>query len=298
MKRADLNDLNAFLAVVREGSFTRAAAVLGISQPSLSQTIRSLEARMGLKLFTRTTRSVAPTDAGARLARSIGPDIAHIEAELDALSALRDRPTGTVRITLGEHAARSVIWPKLPEFARAHPDIRIELSVDQGLSDIVADGFDAGIRFGDGLARDMIAVRVGPDLRMIVVGSPDYFRTHGMPLTPRDLTEHDCINLRMRTMGGMFVWEFEKDGTRQNVRVEGQLVFSNNSHVVTAALAGLGLGYIMEDVALPYLQSGELIQVLDEWSPSFDGYHLFYPTRRQDSPAFAAFVKAFRHRGD
>lgn len=250
---------------------------------------------MGLKLLTRTTRSVAPTEAGARLARAIGPDLDHIADELDALSAFRDKPAGTVRITLGEHAARTVIWPRLPAFIREHPDIKVELAVDQSLSDIVTDGFDAGIRIGEGLARDMIAVRVGPDLRMVVVGSPQYFSTRNMPQVPRDLMEHNCMNLSLRTLGGHLVWEFEKDGKSQRVRVEGQLVFSNNSHVVTAALAGLGLGLIMEDGAQPYLASGDLVQALDDWCPSFEGYHLFYPTRRQDSPAFAAFVKAFRY---
>jgi DNA-binding transcriptional LysR family regulator len=248
MAKPDLNDLVAFLTVAREGSFTKAAATLGISQPFLSQVIRDLEARLGVRLLARTTRSVAPTEAGARLVSAIAPDLEHIAAELDALSAFRDKPSGTIRISLGEHASRTTIWPKLPAFLEEYPDVKVELAVDHGLTDIVGEGFDAGVRLGERLAKDMIAVRIGPDLRMVVVGSPGYFATRAKPMTPRDLTEHRCINLRMRTYGGLLVWEFEKDRIVQNVRVDGQLVVNSTAHVLTGALAGLGLGLIMEDV--------------------------------------------------
>lgn len=295
MAKSKLDDLVAFLAVAREGSFTKAAAILGISQPFLSQTIRDLEARLGVRLLTRTTRSVAPTEAGARLAAAISPDLEHIEAQLDALGSFRDKPAGTIRISLGDHAARTAIWPKLPEFLEQYPDVRVELGLDNGLADIVAQGFDAGVRLGERLAKDMVAVRIGPDLRMIVVGSPRYFANCQKPLVPRDLTEHRCIGLRMRTYGGLLVWEFEKGKTMQKVRVDGQLVVNSNPHVLTGVLNGIGLGLLMEDVALPYIATGELVQVLDDWCPPFEGYHLYYPVRRQASPAFAAFIKAVRY---
>ncbi len=294
MAKPDLNDLLAFLTVVREGSFTKAAASLGISQPFLSQVIRNLEARLGVRLLARTTRSVAPTEAGARLASAIAPDLEHIAAELDALSAFRDKPAGTIRISLGEHAARTAVWPKLPGFLETYPDVKVELAIDHGLTDIVAEGFDAGVRLGERLARDMIAVRIGPNLRMSVVGSPAYFAKRARPSVPNDLIEHACVNLRMPTYGGLLIWEFEKDKVSQNVRVDGQLVVNSTSHALKGALSGLGLALIMEDVAQPYIAAGELIRVLDEWCPSFEGYHLYYPSRRQASPAFAAFVGALR----
>ena len=294
MMQPNLNDLIAFLAVARERSFTKAAASLGTSQPALSQTIREVEARIGVRLLTRTTRSVAPTEAGARLVHAIAPDLEHITAELEALNSFRDKPVGTIRINAGEHAARTVLWPKIPAFVKQYPDIKVELTVDQGLTDIVAEGYDAGVRIGERLARDMIGVRIGPRLRMVVVGSPEYFTSIPEPRKPQDLTNHDCINLRLPTLGGLLIWEFEKNGRTQNVRVEGQLFFNNNFHVVSAALAGLGLGYIMEDVAAPHIARGELKQVMADWCPTFDGYHLYYPSRRQTSSAFAAFVNAMR----
>lgn len=290
-----LDDLAVFLAVARESSFTKAAAAMGISQPTVSQIVRDLEAKLGVRLLMRTTRSVTPTEAGARLIEAIAPDIEHIAGELDALSRFRDKPTGTIRISLGEHAARTTIWPRLPAFLNDYPDVKVELAVDHGLTDIVAGGFDAGVRLGERLARDMIAVRIGPDLRMVVVGSPTYFAARARPVTPRDLTEHVCINLRMPTYGGLHVWEFEKDGKVQNVRVDGQVIVNSTSHVLTGALAGLGLGLIMDDVATRHIETGALIQVLGDWCPLFEGYHLYYPSRRQASPAFAAFARAFRY---
>ena len=292
--RTDLDDLVAFLAVVRERSFTKAAAGLRVAQPALSKTIRDLEARLGVRLLNRTTRSVSPTEAGERLFRAIAPDFEHVRAELDALNAYRDKPIGTVRVSVGEHAARTVLWPKLPKFAREHPSVKVELSIDHALTDIAAESFDAGVRLGERLARDMIAVRIGPDLRMVAVASPAYFASNPPPATPQDLTTHNCINLRMPTSGGVMIWEFLKDGRAQNVRVDGQLTFNSNFLVLHAALEGLGVGLIMEDVAKPHLARGDLRQALADWSPTFPGYHLYYPSRRQPSSAFAAFVEAMR----
>ena len=294
MATPNLNDLAAFLAVARERSFTKAAAKLGTSQPALSQTIRDLEARLGVRLLTRTTRSVAPTEAGARLVHSIAQDIEHITDELDSLNSYRDKPFGTIRVSVGEHAERTVILPRLPGFLKQHPDVKVELAVDQNLTDIVAESYDAGVRIGERLARDMIGVRIGPRLRLVVVGSPNYFRDRSPPTKPQDLTSHECINLRLPTLGELLIWEFEKNGQAQNVRVDGHLILNNNDHVLMGALAGQGLGLIMEDMAKPHLASGELKQVLADWCPTFDGYHLYYPSKRQPSSAFAAFVKAMR----
>lgn len=290
------NDLLAFLAVARERSFTRAAAKLGVSQSALSHSVRGLESRLGLRLLNRTTRSVSPTEAGERLLHRIGPRFDEIEAELSSLSELRDKPAGTIRITATGHAADTVLWPKLSKFLHCYPDIKVEIVIEYGLTDIVAERFDAGVRAGEQVARDMIAVRIGPDLRMAVVGAPSYFAGRSPPKKPQDLTEHNCINLRLPTRGGLYAWEFGKGKRELRVHVEGQLVFNRPSRVLNAALAGFGLGYVLEDVAQPYVAKGRLVRVLEDWCPPFTGYHLYYPSRRQPSPAFALLVDALRHR--
>ena len=296
MARENLNNLLAFLAVAREQSFTRAAAKLGVSQSALSQTIRGLEARLGLRLLTRTTRSVAPTEAGERLLRTVGPRFDEIEAELAALSELREKPVGTVRITADEHAAGAVLWPALERLLPDYPDIKVEIVIDYGLTDIVAERYDAGVRLGGIVAKDMIAVRIGPDMCMAVVGAPSYFAERPQPRTPQDLTAHDCINLRLPTYGGLYAWEFEKDGRELKVRVEGQFVFNNIALRLNAALAGFGLAYLPEEQAQAHLATGRLIRVLADWCPPFSGYHLYYPSRRQHAPAFALLVEALRYR--
>lgn len=297
MPRTHLNDLLAFLAVARERNFTRAAAQLGVSQSALSQTVRGLEARLGLRLLSRTTRSVAPTEAGERLLRSVGPRLDEIDAELAALGELRGKPAGTVRITAGDHAIRSVLWPKLARFLPAYPDIKVELTTDYGLTDIVAERYDAGVRLGEQVARDMISVRVAPDARFVVVGAPAYFARHPPPKLPQELTGHACVNLRLPTYGGLYAWEFEKNGRELRVRVEGQLVFNSIFDVLDAAVDGFGLAHVPEDLAAPHLASGRLGQVLEDWCPPWPGYHLYYPSRRQSSPAFMLVVEALRHRG-
>jgi DNA-binding transcriptional LysR family regulator len=296
MPRHDLNDLLAFAAVARERSFTKAAAKLGVSQSALSHTIRGLEERLGLRLLTRTTRSVAATKAGERLFNSVGPRFAEIEAEVAALSELRDKPAGTVRITAGEHAADATLWPAIAKILPRYPDIKVEITVDYGLTDIVADHYDAGVRLGERVAKDMIAVRIGPDLRMAVVGSPAYFERRKRPQSPRDLTAHDCINLRLPTYGGLYAWEFEKNGREVKVHVEGQLVFNNIALRQNAALAGLGLACLPEDQVQEDVSAGRLVRVLADWCAPFSGYHLYYPSRRQSSPAFALLVDALRYR--
>jgi DNA-binding transcriptional LysR family regulator len=297
MRREELGDLAAFLAVAKERSFTRAAAKLGTSQSALSHTIRALEERLGLRLLTRTTRSVSPTEAGERLVRTVGPRLDEIEVELAALSELRDKPAGTVRITAGEHAADASLWPTLEKLLPNYPDIKVEIIVDYGLTDIVAERYDAGVRLGEQVARDMIAVRIGPDMRLVVVGAPSYFAKRPRPKKPQDLTAHDCINIRLPTYGGLYVWEFEKRGRELKVRVDGQLVFNNMALRLSAALAGFGLAYLPEDQVQTHLADGRLIRVLDDWCPPFSGYHLYYPSRRQPTPAFALLVDALRYRG-
>jgi DNA-binding transcriptional LysR family regulator len=284
------------MVVAEERSFTRAAARLGVSQSALSHTIRRLEARLGLRLLTRTTRSVSATEAGERLIATLAPALSEIETGLAALGELRDRPSGSIRITAGEHAAHTLLWPVLERFLPLYPEVRVEIATDQSLTDIVAERFDAGVRLGEQVAHDMISVRIGPELRMLVVGSPSYFRTHGRPGTPHDLTDHTCINLRLPTYGGLYVWEFEKDGRALNVRVDGQLTFNDMDLVVKAAAAGLGLAIVMEDQAAPLLADGRLEAVLLDWTPPFTGYHLYYPSRRQPTQAFALLVEALRFR--
>lgn len=296
MARANINDLLAFLAVARERSFTRAAAQLGASQSALSHTVRALEERLGLRLLTRTTRSVAPTEAGERLLRNVGPRFDEIEAELSALTELRATPAGTVRITAGEHAAQTVLWPVLAKLLPRYPDIKVELVVDYGLTDIVTERYDAGVRLGEQVAKDMIAVRIGPEMRMAVVASPAYFAARGKPKQPQDLTGHNCINLRLPTYGGIYAWEFEKRGRAMKVRVDGQLVFNTGLLRMNAVLAGLGVAYIPEDLVKRGIADGRLIRVLADWCAPFAGYHLYYPSRRQPTPAFAVLVEALRYR--
>lgn len=296
MPPENFNDLAAFAAVAKERSFTRAAARLGVSPSALSQTIRNLEERMGLRLLSRTTRSVAATDAGERLLRTVAPRFEEIEAELRALTELRERPAGTIRITAGEHPAISVLQPALKKFLPDYPDIRVEIIVDYGLTDIVAEGYDAGIRLGEQVAKDMIAVRIGPDIRMAVVGSPAYFEKCPRPESPQDLTAHNCINVRFPTFGSLFAWEFERGRRELKVRVEGQTVVNNVGLRLASALDGLGLAYMPEDQGLPHIATGQLIRVLDDWCPPFPGYHLYYPSRRHASPAFGLLIDVLRYR--
>ncbi len=297
MPREKLNDLTAFVAVARERSFTRAAAKLGVSQSALSHTLRGLEERLGIRLLTRTTRSVAPTEAGERLLRTVGPRVDEIDAELAALSALREKPAGTIRITASDYAANAILWPKLAKFLRAYPDIKIEIIIDNGLIDIVAERYDAGVRFGEQVAKDMIAVRIGPDVRLAVVGAPAYFRKRPEPKRPQDLVNHNCINLRLLTHGGLYAWEFEKGGRQLRVHVDGQLVFSTTGQMLSAALMGFGLAYVPDDLAQPHIDKGRLKRVLADWCPPYSGHHLYYPSRRQPTPAFALLVDALRYRG-
>jgi DNA-binding transcriptional LysR family regulator len=296
MQREELVDLNAFLTVAEERSFTRAAAKLGTSQSSLSHTIRRLEARLGVRLLTRTTRSVAPTGAGERLLGTLRPALDSIGTELASLGELRDKPAGRIRITTSEHAAITVVWPALERLLADYPDIHVELDVNSSFTDIVTERFDAGVRLGEALANDMVATRIGPDLRMAVVGSPGYFAQRPIPRTPQDLAGHQCINLRRLSAGGLYAWELEKAGRELRVRVEGQLAFNNAPMIVRAAASGFGLGFVMEDQAAQQLADGRLIRVLEDWCPRFPGYHLYYPSRREPSAAFALLVEALRYR--
>lgn len=297
MARANVNDLIAFITVARERSFTRAAAKLGVSPSALSHTLRGLEERLGLRLLTRTTRSVSPTEAGDRLLAAIGPRFDEIDSELEALSELRDKPSGTIRITATDHVIQSLLWPKLSRVLKDYPDVKVEVVSDYGLTDIVAQRFDAGVRFGEQVAKDMISVRISPDIRFAAVASPSYFEGRTMPVTPQDLLQHNCINLRLPTYGGFYAWEFEQDGKEVKVRVDGQLAFSSIYHVLDAALAGFGVGYVAEDMIEDHVRHGRLVRMLTDWSPPWTGYHLYYPSRRQASPAFAVVLDALRHRG-
>ncbi|MBY5567719.1 LysR family transcriptional regulator [Rhizobium leguminosarum] len=296
MPRESVNDLMAFLAVAREKNFTRAAAKLGVSQSALSHTVRQLETRLGIRLLTRTTRAVSLTDAGEQLFQGVGPHFDEIDAQLDALTELRDRPAGNIRITASDHAIKWIIWPKLQRFLPNNPDIKVELIRENGLSDIVTERFDGGVRMGEQVAKDMISTRIGPDFPFAVVGTASYFDSKGVPEHPQDLVRHNCINERLPTYGGFWAWEFEDNGKEIRIRVEGQLAFNNAYQSVEAALDGLGLAYVPEDVALPYVADGRLRRVLEAFSPHWDGYHLYYPSRRQSSPAFVALVDALRHR--
>jgi len=297
MPQENFNDLVAFVAVAREESFTRAALKLGVSQSALSQTVRGLEEGLGLRLLARTTRRVSPTPAGERLLQTAGPRFDEIQSELAALSAMRDKPAGMVRITAGEHAAISVLGPALDKFLPENPDVNVEIIVDYGLTDIVAERFDAGVRLGEQIAKDMIAVKIGPDMRMAVVGAPSYFRENSWPEVPEDLTAHNCIQIRMPTHGNILAWEFEKDGHELKVRVEGQMVFNNIAMRLDAVRRGLGLAYMPDDLVSHDVAEGKLIRVLEDWCAPFAGYHLYYPNRRLASPAFALVVDALRYRG-
>ncbi|MGL5632016.1 MAG: LysR family transcriptional regulator [Azovibrio sp.] len=297
MLRKNLNDLVAFVVVAQEQSFTRAAAKIGVSQSALSHTVRGLEERLGLRLLTRTTRSVSPTEAGERLLADISPLFEEIDSRLLALNELREKPAGTIRLNAAEHAANTVLWPKLAEFLPNYPDIRVEVTVNYGLIDIVEQRYDAGVRLGEQLAHDMIAVRIGPDMRMAVVGTPSYFSRSPPPKVPQDLTRHNCINLRLPTHDNVYAWEFEKDGHELKVHVTGQLTFNLTTQRFKAALAGLGLAYVPEDMALPYIAQGHLQSVLEDWCAPFPGYYLYYPNRRQASSAFTLLVDALRYTG-
>ncbi|KGA23369.1 MULTISPECIES: LysR family transcriptional regulator [Pectobacterium] len=295
MLKENFNDLISFLVVARERSFTKAAAKLGLSQSALSHSIRGLEERLGVRLLTRTTRSVAPTEAGEKLAHSLGPHFADIESELVALGDMRERPAGNIRITAGEHAVDSILWPVLKPFLVNYPDINVDITVDNALADIVLGRFDAGIRLGEQVEKDMIAVRVAPEMSMAVVGSPNYFARNPAPVTPQDLQHHRCINLRLPTMGGIYAWEFEKNGREIKVRVEGQLTMNSLRQRIDAARIGLGLAYVPEDSVQNDIASGRLIRVLTEWCPPFPGYYLYYPSRKQHTTAFSLFVEALRY---
>lgn len=297
MRREDLGDLVAFLAVADERSFTRAAAKLGVSQSALSHTLRRLEARLGFRLLTRTTRSVAPTEGGERLIETLRPAIDDIDAKLAALGQLRDKPAGTLRITAAEHAARSILWPAIERLLPAYPDLTIEIHVDASLADIVSDRFDAGVRLGERLDKDMIAVPIGPELRMAAVAAPAYLARHPAPRTPQDLSHHRCINLRMQSAGGLYAWELERDGREVRVRVEGQLIFNSSMMIQAAAIAGFGIAFVPEDQVVAPLAAGTLVRVLEEWCEPFPGYYLYYPSRRQMSPGLALLVEALRYRG-
>jgi DNA-binding transcriptional LysR family regulator len=296
MPQENFNDLVAFLMVAREESFTKAAVKLGVSQSALSQTVRGLEERLGIRLLTRTTRRVSPTAAGERLLKTAGPRFEEIQAELAALTEMRDKPAGTVRITAGEHAAISVLAPALDRFLPDNPDVKVEITVDYGLTDIVAERYDAGVRLGEQVAKDMIAIKIGPEMRMAVVGAPSYFRLNPWPEVPEDLTRHNCIQIRMPTHGNILSWEFEKDGHELKVRAEGQLVFNNIAMRLDAVKRGLGLAYMPEDQVSEQIERGELVRVLEDWCAPFPGYHLYYPNRRHASPAFALVVDALRYR--
>jgi DNA-binding transcriptional LysR family regulator len=295
--KENLNDLVAFVMVAREESFTKAAARLGVSQSALSQTIRALEERLGIRLLTRTTRRVSPTDAGERLLATVGPRLDGIDDDLAALGELRDKPAGSVRITASEHAASSILLPKLMPLLSSYPDIDLEINTDYRMIDIVEQRFDAGVRLGEHVAKDMIALRIGPDVRMAVVGTPGYLEVHGAPEKPQDLTNHVCINVRLPTHGGLLPWDFKKGAHDLNVRVEGQLILNGFPQVLQAALAGMGLAFILEDTVQSYLADGRLVRVLDDWCSVFPGYHLYYPSRRQPSSAFALVVDALRYKG-
>jgi DNA-binding transcriptional LysR family regulator len=295
-ERENIGDLIAFVAVARELSFTRAAAKLGVSQSALSHTIRGLETRLGVRLLTRTTRSVSATEAGERLLRTAGPRLDDIESELAALRELRDKPAGTIRITATENATDSILLPKLAPLLRNYPDIKVEVVIDYGLTDIVAERYDAGVRSGEQVAKDMIAVRIGPDMRMAVIGAPSYFRSRAEPKTPQELVEHNCINLRLPSHGGVYVWEFEKRGRQLRVRVEGQFTCNGTNQMLNAALAGSGLAYVPESMAEPHIAKGRLKRVLADWCPPFSGYHLFYASRRQSSAAFSLVVSTLRYK--
>jgi DNA-binding transcriptional LysR family regulator len=296
MPRSNLNDLIAFRAIALERSFTRAAAQLGVSPSALSHAIRSLEERLGVRLLTRTTRSVSLTEAGERMLAAVGPHIAEIETELRALGELRDKPAGTIRITTGGHAAETILWPALDGLLADYPDLNVEISVNAGFVDIVQERFDAGVRLGETIAQDMVAVRIGPDMRMAAVAAPSYFATRPAPLTPQGLAEHNCINLRFPTLGGLYAWEFEKGGRALNVRVDGQLIVNEIAIALQAAIDGAGIAYLPDNYVQTAVDAGRLTRVLEDWCPAFPGYHLYFPSRRQQPPTLALLIERLRSR--
>jgi len=292
-----MNDIQALIAVAREKSFTKAAAGLGVSPSALSHTIRNLEQRIGVRLLARTTRNVAPTEAGERLLNAVAPLFEQINNEIERIGELRDTPVGNIRITCSDDAAEGLLRPMLPAFLEKYPDINVEICIDYGFTNIVSERFDAGIRLGESISKDMIAVRMGPDWRLSVVGTPAYFKTHPVPVTPQDLAHHRCINIRHSPAGSVYAWEFEKAGRKLNIRVNGPLISNSIVHVLNGALDGIGLAYVPESMAKPHIEKGNLIEVLADWSPTFEGFHLYYPNRRHTSSAFVAFVEAVRYRG-
>lgn len=296
MDRADLADLNAFAAVAREGSFTKAAALLNVSQSALSHTVRRLEERLGVRLLSRTTRSVAPTDAGERLLQTLEPALDAIDSELASLSTLRDVPSGRIRINTSSNAAHYVLWPKLVDFLREYPEVSVELATDSGFADIVEGRFDAGVRLGEAVDKDMIATRIGPDMRLVLIASPDYLKGRSIPETPEELADHQCIGMRLKSAGTIYAWELAKDGRQVNVRVEGQLVFDHTTFIIKAALDGFGIGFVMENDVEDHISAGRLVRIMDDWCQPFSGYHLYYPSRRQPSAAFKLLVERLRHR--
>ncbi|NYT73776.1 LysR family transcriptional regulator [Halomonas sp. QX-2] len=297
MTHPKVDDLQAFLAIAQDQSFTKAAARIGITPSALSHRMKALEERLGLRLLTRTTRNVAPTEAGERLIQSLTPLFDQIAMEVEALGELRDKPAGTIRISCTDDQIELCLRPRLAEFLENYPDVTIELYVDYGFTNVVRERFDAGIRLGEAISQDMIAIPLGPDMRLVVVGSPDYFKRYSEPETPYDLTNHACVDIRHRPDGAIYAWEFAKDGKEFTVKGQGQLVFNSTVHVLNAAVEGIGLAYVPEDLAEPYLADGRLRKVLTDWSPYFSGFHLYYPNRRQSSPAFSAFVEAFKYKG-
>lgn len=297
MSQAKVGDLQAFVMVARERSFTRAAVRLGVTPSALSHSLRALEERLGVRLLARTTRNVSTTEAGDRLLRSVAPLLEQIAAEVEALGAWRDTPRGTLRLTCTDDQIELCIRPRLAAFIEQYPEVRLELYVDYGFTNVVEERFDAGIRLGEAISQDMIAVRIGRDWRLALVAAPGYFARQPPPATPHQLTEHSCINIRHRPSGAVYAWEFERDGKAFTVSGEGPLVFNSIMHVLNSALDGLGIGYVPEELAAPYLATGQLVEILPEWCPTFQGYHLYYPNRRQTSPAFAALVETLRYRG-
>ena len=295
MERTDFNQLTWFQAVAEERSFTKAAARLGVAQSTLSHAIKQLEARMGIRLLTRTTRNVATTVAGERLLQTVAPRMSEIEEEIAALTAFRDKPSGSIRLTLSDHALQTVVWPKLKPVLQAYPDISVELLLDSSFRNIVEEGYDAGVRLGESVEKDMIAVRIGPDWRLVAVASPEYLASHGRPKHPQDLVRHRCINMRQESAGGLYAWEFEKDGQALRVRVDGQVTFNNSYAMIDAAVSGLGIAYVPEDIVASRISTGELEVILGDWSPLFDGYFLYYPSRRQNLAAFQIIVDALRY---
>jgi DNA-binding transcriptional LysR family regulator len=296
MPRDNIADLTAFVTVASEQSFTRAAAKLGVSPSALSHAVRRFEERIGLRVLARTTRSVSPTEAGERLLNAVGPRLREIDAEIEALGEFRDKPAGTIRITATDLAADTILWPRLMTFLPDYPDIKVEIFIDYGLTDIVDQRFDAGVRSGEQVARDMIAVRIGPDWKMAIVASPDYLRMRKRPLSPNDLAAHQCINLRLTSQGGLYAWELHKDARVLNVKVDGQLTFNNPGQMLNAALGGFGIAHLPETLARPHMAAGRLEPILEDWWPTYPGYHLYYPSRRQHSAAFALLVDALRYR--